>query len=553
MAPRLQGLWGADGWLSLALWGGGDLGRVRFAPPQGRLTYGPNLVEGNGCGLWTAQSVPALLVAGHLEGRLSPARRPAGWDERIYPPAKVVARDGWHRVDLPWGRLALRNHGAETVIALGADEDELARAMALSPDRIRREARAYAEACDGLPQAGPLLRSLVRQGLHAARSSIRHGPGGDFAGLAAGLAYSAPARTYFRDGYWTLQALLPLAPDVVEAQIDLLAAGVRPDGEAPSGVIVSGAAQSAAWDKLRRRRPQVGRDSRRTNEWWSDHFDSPLFFVLAVDDLAGVSGRRGVAERHWTTITAIFRRYQRLAKAGQGLPLKPRHDRDWADNVYRSGAVAYDIGLWIGAADAVARLGEGLDATLAAEARQAAAEARAALDAALWTGTWYADYGGLDGEAEGHLALDSLTLLRWDAVSPARARAVLSAVAQHLESRNNGGQPWGDWGVMCAFPPYGRRADVRAKSAFGFRYHNGADWPWLDGLYAGELLRRGLPGWRYPLTRWWETSLQNGWAGAVEYFSPPYAPGSPLQGWSSLPAAVALQHVSQVLAGDPAP
>ena len=38
-----------------------------------------------------------------------------------------------------------------------------------------------------------------------------------------------------------------------------------------------------------------------------------------------------------------------------------------------------------------------------------------------------------------------------------------------------------------------------------------ADWPWLDGLYAGELLRRGRPGWRYPLTRWWESCLANGW------------------------------------------
>lgn len=553
MASRLQGLWAADGWLSLALWGAGDLCRIRFAPPEGRLTYGPNLVEGDGCGLWTAQSAPALLVAGRLEGRLAPARRPAAWDERAYPAAKAFAHDGWRRVDLPWGRVALRTHEGDVVIAAGADEDELARAMALSPAEIRRQAKAYAKACDGLPSAEPLLRSLVRQGLHAARSSIRRAPGGDFAGLAAGLAYSAPARTYFRDGYWTLQALLPLAPEIVEAQIDLLAAGVRPDGEAPSGVIVSGAAQSAAWEELRRRRPQVGRDSRRANEWWSDHFDSPLFFVLAVDDLVRVTGRRQVAERHWTTISAVFHRYQRLAEAGQGLPRKPRHDRDWADNVYRAGAVAYDIGLWIGAADAVARLGEGLDPTLAAQARQAASAARAALDGALWTGVWYADYGGLDGEAEAHLALDSLTLLRWDAVSPVRARAVLAAVAQHLESRANPGQPWGDWGVMCAFPPYGRRADVRAKSAFGFRYHNGADWPWLDGLYAGERLRRGLPGWRYPLTRWWETSLQNGWSGAVEYFSPPYAPGSPLQGWSSLPAAVALLHRSQVLAGDPAP
>ena len=40
--------------------------------------------------------------------------------------------------------------------------------------------------------------------------------------------------------------------------------------------------------------------------------------------------------------------------------------------------------------------------------------------------------------------------------------------------------------------------------------------------------------------------------GAVEYFSPPFGRGSLLQGWSSLPAAVALAHRDIVLAGDPA-
>ena len=63
---------------------------------------------------------------------------------------------------------------------------------------------------------------------------------------------------------------------------------------------------------------------------------------------------------------------------------------------------------------------------------------------------------------------------------------------------------------------------------------------------------RGLPGWRYPLTRWWKTSLANGWAGAVEYFSPPFGRGSLLQGWSAMPAAAVMAHTATVLNGDPA-
>jgi glycogen debranching enzyme len=128
---------------------------------------------------------------------------------------------------------------------------------------------------------------------------------------------------------------------------------------------------------------------------------------------------------------------------------------------------------------------------------------------------------------------------------------VLEAVRATLESRRNDRQPYGDWGVLCAFPPYSRRADLRGKSAFAFRYHNGGEWPWLDALYAGERLRRGLPGWRYPLTRWWEVCLANGWPAAIEHFSPAYGRGSLLQAWSCLPAAVALSHRQAVLAGDP--
>ena len=128
---------------------------------------------------------------------------------------------------------------------------------------------------------------------------------------------------------------------------------------------------------------------------------------------------------------------------------------------------------------------------------------------------------------------------------------MLEQARERLESRRNPDQPYGDFGMLCVWPPFSDRAALRAKSAFPYRYHNGGDWPWLDGLYAAERLRRGLGGWRYPLTRWWETCLESGWAGPVEHFSTPFGRGSLLQGWSSFPAAVALAHADQVLAADP--
>jgi glycogen debranching enzyme len=128
----------------------------------------------------------------------------------------------------------------------------------------------------------------------------------------------------------------------------------------------------------------------------------------------------------------------------------------------------------------------------------------------------------------------------------------LHSIERTLESRHNAEQPYGDWGMLCAYPPFKRVRDIRAKTAFPFRYHNGSDWPYLDGLYAEERLRRGLGGARYPLLRWWEMCLANGWAGPVEYFSPPFGRGSALQGWSAMPAAVALKYGAAALADAPA-
>jgi hypothetical protein len=316
-------------------------------------------------------------------------------------------------------------------------------------------------------------------------------------------------------------------------------------------VILAGA-RADAFEQRRAANPALAAVNRRPGEWWSDHFDSPLFFVLAVGDHAATTGDDALARRHWPRLAAVFARY--LALSGPaGLPVKPRNDRDWADNVRREGLVAYDLGLWVGALDVLARLGERIDPPLAARATAEAAQARAAIDRTLRHGAAYADYLRPDGWAETHLALDTLTLARFEAISPDRAVALLGAMRDRLESRHNRAQRYGDFGLLSVWPPFADRAAVRAKSAFAYRYHNGGDWPWLDALYAAERLRRGLPGWRYPLTRWWEQCLANGWAGAVEHYSVPFGRGSLLQGWSSLPAAVALQYAEVVLAGDAGP
>lgn len=551
MAPRLQGDFDPSGSVKLALWAAGTLATLTFSPFAGPFTYGPNSVAGTRGAVAVAQSVPALVIREARIRRLLPAPRASWWHDGASAPAPVLEKQGERRVlTLGWGVVIVEPREHDIVVTVGTDRAEAEAALAITIEQIVLEAAAYSARCDRLPEADPLLRSMVIQGTHAALSSIRKDQHGMFAGLAAGQAYSAPARTYYRDGYWTLQPLLTLAPEAVREELKLLAKGVQPDGEAPSGVILSGPAQAAAWDYFRRNDKRYSEEHFREGDWWSDHFDSPLFFVLILAEYVRATGDLEAARDHWGIVEAVHDRYQRAA-GDDGLPRKPHHDRDWADNVYRGGLVAYDLGLWVGALDGIAELGKVIDPVRAGRAAAEANAARQAIDPALWRDDVgnYADFINPDGFVEDHLTLDSLTLLRFSAVPEAKAKALLDKAEAQLEARNNDAQPYGDWGTLCAFPPFKRARDIRSKTAFAYRYHNGSDWPYLDGLYAEERLKRGLGGARYTLTRWWQACLANGWAGAVEYYSPPFGRGSLLQGWSGLPAHVAVLYRDQ-LAGE---
>ena len=93
---------------------------------------------------------------------------------------------------------------------------------------------------------------------------------------------------------------------------------------------------------------------------------------------------------------------------------------------------------------------------------------------------------------------------------------------------------------MCCYPFYHDPADLFSISAEPYHYHNGADWPYWDGVYGLILLQRGDPDWRYVLTRWWEIALEHGWLTPIEYAAPPHPRGGLLQGWSAMPAVALL-------------
>ena len=539
--PRLQGRFG-PGWTveDLAVWGAGSVGSIRLQPAAriSRSAALPNRLELTGAGSsFTAEALPnascvvvdvqhpAPVLQLSLRSAAGGRRRPEGESLLLQLPRAVLI--AWARGAVASDRRLVIPGRSRLILALGATEAEARRALtAVRQDPHPLEAgRTYRTWCASqVPTTDPLLGSLLTHALHAAASSRKQDAGGGFAGLAAGYGYSFPARTYYRDGYWTSRALLPFRPEWVREEIKVLAGGVHADGEAPSGVLVPAGGDPGG-------------------EFWPDHLDSPLFFAILIADYVATTGDRSPLE-HGTVrdaLSSIGKRYLALAETGGGLPLKPRHERDWADNVFRSGVVAYDAMLYLGALRSLAFLA-GDDVRLRNRCLNAYPIGQRALERALWLpdAGHYAEYRAADGFVESHLAIDSLVGAWLGVLPPERERQLLTAAQRLLVTRDNPGQPYGDWGIMVCFPPYRRAADLRGKSRFAYRYHNGADWPYWDAVFAQALRKQGgqSGAWRHVLTRWWSYGLEQGWPEPVEYFSPPYGRGSPLQAWSGLAAAV---------------
>src|SRR5690606_27655912 len=101
----------------------------------------------------------------------------------------------------------------------------------------------------------------------------------------------------------------------------------------------------------------------------------------------------------------IHNRYKNMAQSGGGLPRKPRHDRDWADNVFRSGHVSYISGLCLGALAATARRAAISDSALAADAAALHTQGRTAAAHLLMTAQgWPCNYrDATDSFSEDHL------------------------------------------------------------------------------------------------------------------------------------------------------
>ena len=338
---------------------------------------------------------------------------------------------------------------------------------------------------------------------------------GDYKGFSAGCNYTAPVRTYFRDAYWTVLAMYRDHPDLVRNEILTLAHGVDENGDCPSAVTFD------------------------LRQHWSNHYDSPSFFVLMVYDYINRTGDFSILDEeisgktiydYCVTVVDKLSGYE----DGTHLIFKPGkfNKRDWADEVNRVGYVTYVELLYARALFCIGSIAKTRDGALARRYRQKYAETKEAINALLWDDEkgYYVNYKTEDF-VEDNLSVDTIIAVLFGICDEKRAERLLDNVSRLLETRNNKMQRAGDFGVMCVYPFYKGTDRARNKSSQEYEYHNGAVWPYLSALVAYAQATHGRD-FTYALTSSFDWNIKRGNYTPIEYYSPIRPDGSLLQAWS---------------------
>ena len=346
-----------------------------------------------------------------------------------------------------------------------------------------------------------------------------------FEGFFAGVNYQSPARTYYRDSFFTVLPLIRLRPELVRKQLIALTGGITEGGTCPSAVKSEGV-------------------------FWPNHLDSPQYFILLLHAYVSLTGDhaflsesvRGRTMLHWARLLAdaLLER----ADHNHLLYRQAGNRHDWADNVFREGYVCYEQALYC---QAVRSMGLMLKMCGKDQANEYITQSdliAEAIESHLWLEEkgWYADYRSSE-HLEDHLAIDTVLMAWFGIAKPERARRMLASMQALLETRENKTQPFEDWGVMCCWPPYKYPRHLVEKSSYPYVYHNGSDWPFWSCVYALSKRKFGME-WHYPATRWFTYGIANNWCTPVEYYNPVSGRGSLMQGWSAM-GALALEKDAQ--------
>lgn len=393
-----------------------------------------------------------------------------------------------------------------------------------SMEKLEQGADAYIQSLQPLRKdLDELQQAFYASCLNCALSNYKEK--GAFRGFLAGLVYQFPARTYFRDGYWTVLSVLKRRPELVRNEILTLSRGIGKQGKCPSAV------------------------KSTFKPFWGDHYDSPSFFVLMLYDyikhtrdvtvLQVRIGGKTVLEK---AEEVLLRLMQETDETGLLVKSGRFNRRDWCDNVFRTGYVTYDEALYARALFCMGELFAGVDAQKQQHYLQAHQRVKQKINDILWSEEkgYFVNYRN-ETEIEDNLSIDTVLMVLFDLTSQERKRSMLQQMEQILESRNNHEQVAGDFGVFCVYPFYQNIEAAINKSTLPYYYHNGADWPYWSAAYAYAKRMMGME-YEYPLLRWFSYNLERGNYTPVEFFNPLHPDGSLMQAWSAMGAFV-LDHI----------
>ena len=340
---------------------------------------------------------------------------------------------------------------------------------------------------------------------------------GLFKGFSASSYTSAPVLTFFRDSYWTVLSMYKDYPHLIRNQILTLAHGIDESGNCSASV---------AFDlRLRSHR---------------NHYDSPCFFVLMVYDYINRTGDRSILSETANGKTVYD--YCRLVidklseyedRTGMIVKLGKYNNRDWADQINRTGYVTYVELLYARALYCLSRIAGTRDAALARKYRELSEQTKNAIDRLLWDDEkgYYVNYR--DGDfVEDNLSVDTILAVLFRIADHEKTERILDNVSKLLETRNNRIRRLGDFGVLSVFPCY-RGADrsfYRSQQPYSF--HNGAAWPYWSALVAYAFLMNGRD-YTYALTSSFVWNLKAGNYTPVACYSPIVSVNMPLHARSS--------------------
>ena len=342
---------------------------------------------------------------------------------------------------------------------------------------------------------------------------------GDFKGFMAGCKYILPARTYFRDSYFTVLCMYNGQTEKVRNEIIALSRAIGEDGDCPSAVVYDYSAH------------------------WGNHFDSPSMYVIMIYDYVNNTKDFSILREQigsFTVLELMRKVIDRLSEYCDetGLLVKSGeyNRRDWADEVNRYGYVTYDELLYARALYCFSRL-----LTLMGDSEADAyygmfEKVKESINTYLWLEDkgYYLNFTNGDF-TEDNLSIDTVLAVIFGISDKDRSKRFLESCERLLDSRNNSAvEPFG---MFCVYPLYKSIKGAVNKSATPFNYHNGADWPYLSAMLAYAYKMYGFE-YEFALKNWFTYNLKNGNYTPVEYFSPYCKDGSLLQAWSSTVAFV---------------